>query len=169
MANPVRISRLQELIKQRVSEVIQFELADPRIGIVTITKVKLSKDMSRCIVSYSTLGGPAQKSKCAHALESSRGYVQRAVAGIMKTRVVPHLTFAFDNAIEGSIRVTQLLRDALGDRSEAGAADPRSEGAAAAEADDESVAPDSDAGTSDDDVEPDDDQESDEADDDRRR
>ena len=113
MASPIRIERLQEVIKQRVSQIVQFELSDPRIGIVTITKIKLSKDMSECVVYYSTLGSPQDRSKCKHALDHSTGFIQREVAHILHTRVTPHLTFIFDPSIEGSARISAMLREVL--------------------------------------------------------
>lgn len=113
MANSIRIERLQELIKQKVSHVVQFELSDPRIGIITITRVKLSKDMSHCTISYSVLGDDGQKSRSAHALEHCRYFIQRAVAGAMHTRVTPEIAFAFDPSIEGAARIAAKLRELL--------------------------------------------------------
>lgn len=113
MASPIRIQRLQELIKQTISRVVQFDLADPRIGIVTITKVKLSSDLSSCVVGYSVLGSPSQRSQCKHALDDGRGYVQRAVAKAMQTRTTPHVQFVFDETIEGSVRINSILKEVL--------------------------------------------------------
>lgn len=119
-----KIERLQQVIKLKVSQLIMRDLQDPRMGIVTITYVKLARDLSTCIVGYSVLGGPSEKSKCAHALEDARGWIQREVASILRTRRAPQLTFRFDESIEGSVRVAEILRRELGPEAEAGGADP---------------------------------------------
>ena len=117
--------RIQQVIKFKVSQVIQRDLADPRIGLITITRIKLSRDISACTVFYSVLGDDGARSKCAHALEDGRGFIQRAVAKALRTRTTPHLEFEFDQSIEGSVRISELLREELGDPGED---DPAGEG-----------------------------------------
>ena len=115
MASPITIERLQRAIKQRVSSVIQQELSDPRLGLVTVTEVKLSRDVTACVIRYSVLGSEGQRSKCAHALEAGTGYIRREVGRALKTRTVPTIEFEYDESIEGSVRISRLLREARGD------------------------------------------------------
>lgn len=102
-------SRLAEKIRERVANCVLFELQDPRISFVTVTRVRLSRDMSKCRVFYSVLGSAADRTRTAHALRDAAGYVQREVAKILRTRVTPHLEFAYDDAIEGGMRITSML------------------------------------------------------------
>ncbi|MCA9320274.1 MAG: 30S ribosome-binding factor RbfA [Planctomycetes bacterium] len=108
-----KIERLQQVIKFKVAQVIMRDLADPRLGLTTVTKVKLAKDLSHCTIYYSVLGEDAEKSRTAHALADARGFVQREVAGCLRTRTTPHIDFKFDESIEGSARVSALIRDVL--------------------------------------------------------
>ena len=108
-----KIERLQSRIKERVAMVIMRDLADPRIGLITITRVKLAKDLTHCTIYFSVLGGDADRSRSTHALDDGRGYIQREVARILRTRTTPHLEFEYDPSVEGSVRVSRLLRNAL--------------------------------------------------------
>lgn len=113
-------SRLAERIRERVANIVLFELQDPRIGMVTITRVRLAKDHSTCRVYYSVLGTAGERSKTAHALDASTGFVQRSVAQVLRTRTVPRLSFMYDEAIEGELRMSSLLRKLEDERKEAG-------------------------------------------------
>lgn len=104
-----KIEKLSHLIQEKISRIVLYELNDPRLGFLTITKIKLSKDLKSCIVFYSQIGTEADHVKTAHALESARGYVQRAVAQSLRTRQTPILQFKYDHSIEGSIRVSQII------------------------------------------------------------
>lgn len=118
-------SRLAARIRERVAHVVLFELQDPRIepGRVTITRVRLAKDLSTCRVFFSVFGSDADRSKVQHALTDAAGYVQREVGKILRTRTIPHFSFEYDQAIEGGIRVQGLLKrlkDERGDSDEDG-------------------------------------------------
>lgn len=106
----VRHSRLTHLVHRRASEVILQELNDPRLGFVTVTRVKLAGDLRHAVIYYSVVGDESDRSKTAHALEHARGFVQSRVAKVMHTRVTPQLRFEYDEGVEGSIRVASILR-----------------------------------------------------------
>lgn len=113
MANPRTIARMEARIKERAAYCLQFELNDPRAGLVTITRVELSQDLSSGKIFYSTLGDEKDRNKCRAMLASAAGYVQRQVARVLQTRTVPHLTFVFDESLERSARMDRLITDAL--------------------------------------------------------
>lgn len=120
-------SRVAERIRERVAEVVLHELQDPRRAFVTITRVKLAKDKSTCIVYYSVFGSDGDRSKTGHMLNAAAGFIQREVAQALRTRTMPHLSFEFDPSVEGGIRMAQLLRGLAADRPpepEPGAVDP---------------------------------------------
>jgi len=110
--------RLTEVIRQRAAHVILFELRDPRMGFVTITKVKLAPDMSTCVIYWSVIGTAGDKSKTMHALEHARVFVQRRVAEGLRTRSAPILSFEFDPSVEGSIKMGGLLKSLRDERGE---------------------------------------------------
>ncbi len=110
--------RLAEQIRQRAAHVILFELKDPRMGFVTITRVKLAPDFTSCVIFWSVFGSEGDRSKTRHALESSKLYVQRRVAEGLRTRNAPQVSFEYDESVEGAIKMGDLLhklRDERGD------------------------------------------------------
>jgi len=141
--------KLAATIQQRAAHVLIHELKDPRVGILTVTRVKLSPDLSSCVVYWSTLGGDGDRSKARHALESARLYVQRRVAEGLRTRSAPQLSFVYDESVAGSIKMGGLLKQLRSDRGEPPldpTAPPAGEGEAGDEAAGDEAADDDPAG-----------------------
>lgn len=123
----LRLEKLTHLVHRRAGEVIAFELKDPRIGFVTVSRVKLSKDLRHAVIYYSVVGSDAERTKTAHALDQAKGYVQGRIATAMNTRVTPQIRFEFDEAVEGAVRVSQLLNELREQRGEEEPFDPPKE------------------------------------------
>ena len=96
MALPRRVERLQQLILETAATTVQRDLADPRLGFVTLTRVKLSRDLTQAVVFWSCLGSDAERRKSARALEDATGLVQSVVAKALATRTTPEITFRYD-------------------------------------------------------------------------
>ena len=122
--NERRIQRIQELIKHRVAEVIDQELSDPRRGLITVTKVRVDREMMSCEVFWSLLGDEKARRLNARMLDDARAFVQREVAAVLHTRTVPHLRFRYDESIEGAVRIDNLLADLRRERGDDDSAGP---------------------------------------------
>jgi ribosome-binding factor A len=109
---PLRVKRVAEAIKEEASLTITQQLSDPRLGFVTVTKVKISRDLRDAVIYISILGGSSERSKTLHALADAAGFVKRAVGDRLKMRFTPGIRFEFDEGIDKSIRVAELLRQA---------------------------------------------------------
>ena len=96
MPPPRRIERLRQLIHEVAAQALQREISDPRMGFVTITRVKLGSDLHDATIYWSSLGTEAQKRTTARALEDATGLVQSLVAKALQTRTTPTLTFRHD-------------------------------------------------------------------------
>jgi len=107
----LRLKRLSELVQRKASEVILYELKDPRMGFVTVTRVKLTRDLRHAIIFYSVVGSAGERSRTEHAIEHARGYIQGQIASALKTRVTPAIRFEYDASVEGSVRVSQILSE----------------------------------------------------------
>ncbi|MHC4821387.1 MAG: 30S ribosome-binding factor RbfA [Planctomycetota bacterium] len=105
----MRLKRLNELVRQRASEAILYELKDPRLGFITVSRVELVRDLSYCTIFWSCVGTPGDQSKTRHALDASAGYVQGVVAKAMGTRVTPKIAFKFDASFEKAQKVHETL------------------------------------------------------------
>jgi len=104
-----KIERLAKRIKERTGNVLLSEMNDPRLGFVTVTRVQLARDLRHCLIFYSVLGPETERAKAASALEHARGFVQRKIAEILRTRTTPTIAFKYDESVEGSIRVSKLI------------------------------------------------------------
>lgn len=109
MADKRRIQRLENLILEIVAPLVAHGLSDPRLGMVTVTRVHLAPDLSIAHVNWSTLGGASEESKAAHALEHARGRIQAAVAAALRTRTTPRLMFHYDESLARAQRLTEVL------------------------------------------------------------
>jgi ribosome-binding factor A len=114
----VRLKRLTQLLHRRAGEILSYELKDPRMGFVTVSRVKLSGDLRHAVIYWSIVGTESERSRTAHALEDARGHVQSQIAAVMHTRVTPVIRFEFDESIAGSVRVSQILDELRGERAE---------------------------------------------------
>ncbi len=132
--NERRISRLQEQIKQRLAEILQRDLADPKLGLVTISRIELDAEFTQCKAYWSVMAPtPVLEHRARRdseeVLKRARGYCQREVGRELNTRTIPHLMFIFDEGLSGSVRMNQLLKDLEHERALRGP-DPTTEPAA---------------------------------------
>ena len=113
--NERRLARLKQQIKQRLAEVLQRDIADPKLGLVTITRIELDTEFTHCKAYWSVLSGSNQDDKArresAGVLNRARGFCQREMARVLHTRSVPHLEFLFDEGIDGALRMQDLIRE----------------------------------------------------------
>jgi len=108
----IRNERLKEVIREEAAQTITQDLADPRLGFCTVTRVTLTDDLSYCSVYVSVLGDDGVKSRTMHALHDARGLLQARIARRMKTRTTPHVTIELDETIERSINVLNKIKEA---------------------------------------------------------
>jgi len=118
MADPRRVRRLEAAILQTVAPLVSHGLSDPRLSLVTVTRIRLSRDLSVARVNWSVLGEDADRSRAAHALEHARGTLTKAVAQRLQTRVTPRLEFHFDPSLEKAQRVNEVLDQLARERAE---------------------------------------------------
>lgn len=106
-----RTDRLGVQLRIEISEIIERELTDPRIGFATVTAVKISPDMRHARVFVSVLGGEDQRNKTLEGLGSARSFIRRSLSQrLQHLRRIPELTFEYDESIEHSIRIEELLQ-----------------------------------------------------------
>lgn len=107
-----RTSRLSEEIRKVISNIIQNELKDPRIPMLTsVTNVDVTKDLKYAKVFISVYGDEVQKAKCIEGLKSSSGYLRKEVGSRIKMRHIPELFFEIDNSIEYGLHISKILNE----------------------------------------------------------
>ena len=108
-----RIARVSEAIREVAAETILFELRDPRIQNVTVTKAEVSGDLQKAKIYVSVMGTQKEQDLCMHGLKHSAGYVQSKIATRLKTRFTPTVTFIRDEGVKKSLEMTRLINEAL--------------------------------------------------------
>lgn len=112
MAAPTRKQRLESLLHREIATTIQRELNDPRIGFVTITRVEMTADLHQVTAFFTVLGTEAQRRTATRALQDARAYVQRAYAPAVRTRLLPQLSFAYDDRENKRVGMDELIHRA---------------------------------------------------------
>jgi ribosome-binding factor A len=128
MASQRTVERISSWVQRKVATMLLRDLKDPRAGFLTVTRVKLSKDLETAIIYYSVLGSDAERTKAAHMLEHATPFVQREVAKGLHTRTAPRLRFEFDEGVEGTAKMTELLDRLAEERARREEAEPRGDG-----------------------------------------
>lgn len=108
-----RSRRVAEQIQRELAELIQLEVKDPRVGMITLTGVEVTSDYSHAKVFFSLLGDQARLQQALVGLNSAAGYLRSQVAHRMKLRVMPALHFVHDLSIEEGMRIDKLISDAI--------------------------------------------------------
>ena len=105
-----RLDRVNQLIKEEVSTLLQRELKDPRLGFVTVTEVETAKDLRVAKVFVSVLGDERQWSASLAGLASARGFVRNWLRQHLDLRVTPEIDFRPDHSMEHAARIQSLLK-----------------------------------------------------------
>ena len=107
-----RSERVGDLVAQEVaSMLLAGDIKDPKIGFVTITRVKMSPDMKHARIFYSVMGDEKAIKQSRHALNRARGYIRRALAKKVQLKYIPEINFEYDDSLEHSMRIEELLQD----------------------------------------------------------
>ena len=105
-----RIDRIEEQIRIELSEIIEREIQDPRIGLLTVTRSKISPDLSHARIFVTVLGDEAQRKKSLEGLRSAASFIRRSLSKrLHHLRRIPELSFDYDENVEKSIRIEELL------------------------------------------------------------
>jgi ribosome-binding factor A len=104
-----RIQRVNQLIREEISHLVQRELKDPRLGFVTVTEVDVSKDLRTAKVYVSVLGSEAEWQASLQALERARGFIRNWLVPRRRLRAVPHLTFHPDRSMAHAAHIQTVL------------------------------------------------------------
>jgi len=105
-----RLERFNSLLRQEISDIIQRQVKDPRLGsFISITAVEVSSDMRHAKVFVSSLATEEEKKETLTALVSASGFIRRELGERMKARRIPELNFRIDERIEKADRVLRLI------------------------------------------------------------
>lgn len=111
----IRVGRVGEQIKKELSQIIQSELKDPRIGFITVTGVEVTNDLSQARIFLSVLGTDEQKEETLKALGRGSGFIRSELGKRIRLRKIPDLFFRFDASIDYGSHIQNLLNQINGE------------------------------------------------------
>ena len=106
-----RLRRIDDQMKRVVGEALLTQVMDPRIGFVTVTGVKVSREFDTAKVYVSVLGDEQAKAETMLGLRSAAPYLQSRIGKAMRLRRIPLLRFIYDDSLERAIHIDSLLRE----------------------------------------------------------
>jgi len=106
-----RPEQVAETVRQVVSEALLTEVRDPRIGMVTVTHVVVSNELSWATVYVSVMGEETDKVRALEGLASAAGFFRSKLGRTLRTRIVPEVKFELDRGLEHAARINQVLAD----------------------------------------------------------
>ena len=104
-----RMRRVDEAVREVLSDAITKQLKDPRVGFVTVTAVETAPDLRRARVFVSVLGDGGVRKRSMQGLQSAHGVLQRVVARELRLKHTPTLEFVYDDTSERGMRIAQLI------------------------------------------------------------
>ena len=108
-----RTRRVGEQIQRELAGLVHAEIKDPRLGMVSISAVTVSRDLAHAKVYVSVLGDEAAVTASLRVLNNAAGFLRRRLGQQMRIRAVPRLRFYFDKSIEEGARMDALINAAL--------------------------------------------------------
>ncbi len=106
-----RTEQVGQEIQRVLSEVLEFELKDPRVGFATITSVNVTPDLQRANINVSVLGEDAERRETLRALERAKGFLRKRVGEELSLRQVPELKLHLDTSLDHALRIGELLNE----------------------------------------------------------
>jgi len=105
-----RTERVNNLIRQEISELLQRQVKDPRLGsFVAVTEVSTSPDLRHAKIFISRIGSQEEKQETLSVLASASGFLRKELARRLRLRRIPELSFQWDDSIERGAHLLQLI------------------------------------------------------------
>ncbi len=106
-----RSERIQELLLEEISKLIQHGLKDPRIGFATVTQVDVSDNLKHANVFVSVMGTDEEKEDTIKGLESAKGFIRKSLGKNLYLRYIPDLHFKNDDTQKRVDKISKILKD----------------------------------------------------------
>ncbi|MEZ0231200.1 MAG: 30S ribosome-binding factor RbfA [Methylophilaceae bacterium] len=105
-----RSDRVAEQMQRELADLLQFEVKDPRVGMVTVTEVEVTGDLAHAKIYYSAKANTPEQQQ---GLEKSAGFLRTQLSKRLLLRTVPQLHFVYDASIDNGMKISRLIDDVL--------------------------------------------------------
>ncbi len=107
-----RSERMAEQLRRELAEIVRDEIDDPRLGFVSFTEVRMSRDLSHAVIYCSVLNSEDQVESI-EVLNRAVGFIRKAIARRIRARIVPTLKFVVDESVTRGVAMDELIHDAI--------------------------------------------------------
>ena len=107
-----RSQRMAELLRRELAEIVQDEIKDPRLGFISFTEVRMSRDLSHAIIYCSVLNSE-QLNESIEILNSAAGFIRKSIGRRIRARIVPTLKFVADESVIRGAAMDELISEAI--------------------------------------------------------
>ena len=114
-----RSAQVAETLRQVITDALLREVRDPRVGMVTVTSVDVTGDLSQAKVTVAVPGTEEDRQRALAGLASAAGFFRSKAAKALTTLIVPEISFSLDRGLEYAARIDELLGKVRGERQEA--------------------------------------------------
>jgi ribosome-binding factor A len=106
-----RTSRVNELIKREIADIVCREIKNPKVGFVTVSDVEVTKDLRSAFVRISVMGDEEHRQESLRCLNAAAGFIQKELSSRIRLRYMPKLQFRLDTSIDHSMHISRLLAE----------------------------------------------------------
>ena len=111
MALSHRVERIAEQVREEVSQMLATEVRDPGVGLVTITRAKVTGDLSLARIYWTIIGDATERKKTAKALTRAVPFLRHLLSQRLTLRRTPELVFQFDESVAAQDRIEQIIQE----------------------------------------------------------
>ena len=111
MALSHRVERIQEQVREEVSQMLATEVRDPGVGLVTVTRAKVTADLSLARIYWTIMGDAAERQKTAKALERAAPFIRHLLSERLTLRRSPEVKFIFDESVAAQDRIERIIQE----------------------------------------------------------
>lgn len=108
-----RLKRVGDQMQRELAMLIQQRIKDPRIGMVTVTAVEVSRELENARVYITTMGEAQDATETVQVLNRAAGFLRHELSGRLTIRVIPRLFFVYDTSIEYGTHLSKLIEAAV--------------------------------------------------------
>jgi len=109
MPSGIRLQRIQDRVKQEISQMLIRELSDPRLKQIFITDVKIDRELTVADIYVSAIEGASRSAEILAGLESASGYIRKNLSARVEVRAFPRLRFHWDPTPENADHIEKIL------------------------------------------------------------
>lgn len=109
----LRTLRVADQIQRELADLINHEIKDPRIRLITLTGVEVDRDYAHAKIFYTTLGSKDDNFLVEKGLNNAKGFLRSSLSHRMKLRTIPQLKFVYDESVERGVHLSRLIDEAV--------------------------------------------------------